>query len=88
MRRERRSSSTCRAYDLDLTFDAGKLSIEGKRGERVYRYAVTLGAKFDPDTIAAQLDKGVLTVTAKLKAEARPRRIVIGAAQNKLAASE
>lgn len=63
---------------LDITFEAGKLDIVGKRGERVYRYSVALGSKFDPDTITAKLDKGVLTLTAKLRAEAKPRKIAIG----------
>src|SRR5689334_9560723 len=48
--------------DLDLTFEAGTLSITGKRGARSYHYTAALGDTIDPGTIEAHLDKGVLTV--------------------------
>src|ERR1051325_10249499 len=35
------------AQDVDLTFEAGTLSITGKRGEQTYRYAVALGDTID-----------------------------------------
>jgi HSP20 family protein len=68
------------AQDLDLTFEAGTLSITGKRGERMYRYAVALDDTIDPDQIDAQLDKGVLTVHARKRPEVKPRKILIGGA--------
>jgi HSP20 family protein len=71
------------AQDLDLTFDAGTLSITGKRGDQSYRYAVALGDTIDPDHIDAQLDKGVLTVQAHKRPETKPRKILIGAASQK-----
>jgi HSP20 family protein len=61
--------------DLDLTFANGTLAISGKRGEQIYRYSVALGDAIDPDQIEAELDKGVLTVHAHKKAEAKPRKI-------------
>lgn len=69
--------------DVDLTFAAGQLTIAGKRGEHTYRYAVALGDAIDPDTIEAQLDKGVLTVQARKRPEARPRKIPLGASSTK-----
>jgi HSP20 family molecular chaperone IbpA len=61
--------------DVELTFQQGVLSIGGKRDERSYAYRVTLGDAFDPDHIDAQLDRGVLTVHAHKKPEAKPRKI-------------
>jgi HSP20 family molecular chaperone IbpA len=77
------------ANDIDLTFETGTLSITGNRGERTYKYAVTLGDTFDPDQIDAQLDKGVLTIQAHKRPEARPRKILVaGAAQKTLDSGE
>ena len=67
------------AADVELTFANGELTIVGKRGERVSRYTVALGEAIDPDRIEAQLDKGVLTVHAHKKPEAKPRKIQVGA---------
>ena len=64
--------------DVDLTFAAGTLAIAGQRGEHTYRYTVALGDAIDPDHIDAQLDKGVLTIHAHKKPEARPRKIPLG----------
>jgi HSP20 family protein len=66
------------ANDLDLTFEAGTLSITGKRGEHTYRYSVALGDTIDPNKIEAQLDKGVLTVQAHKRPETKPRKILVG----------
>lgn len=75
--------------DLDLTFEAGTLSITGKRGEQTYQYSVALGDTIDPNQIDAQLDKGVLTVHAHKRPEAKPRKILIaGAAQHTLDSGE
>lgn len=71
------------AQDLELTFEAGKLSIAGKRGEQTYHYAVALGDDIDPDHIDAQLDKGVLTVHARQRPEAKPRKILVAGASHK-----
>ncbi|MGE0546120.1 MAG: Hsp20/alpha crystallin family protein [Kofleriaceae bacterium] len=65
--------------NVDLTFEAGSLAIAGKRGERTYHYSVELGETIDPNSIEAQLDKGVLTVVAHKRAEAKPRKIIVGA---------
>jgi HSP20 family molecular chaperone IbpA len=64
-------------HDLELTFENGTLAIAGKRGEQIYRYSVALGDTIDPDAIEAQLDKGVLTVHAHKRPEAKPRRIAV-----------
>ena len=69
--------------DVELTFAEGQLAITGKRGERTYRYTVALGDAIDPDHIEAELDKGVLTVRAHRKPEARPRKIQLQAAPAK-----
>jgi HSP20 family molecular chaperone IbpA len=61
--------------DIDITYRAGELLIAGKRGDRMYRYRVALGDAFDPDRIEANLDKGVLTVRAQKRPEAKPRKI-------------
>jgi HSP20 family protein len=72
------------AQDLDLIFEAGTLSITGKRGEQTYRYSVALGDTIDPNHIEAQLDKGVLVVNAHKRPETKPRKILIGAPQKTL----
>src|ERR1041384_7919798 len=69
--------------DLDLTFEAGTLSITGKRGEQTYHYSVALGDTIDPNQIDAQLDKGVLTVHAHKRPEAKPRKILVASAAQK-----
>jgi HSP20 family protein len=63
--------------DLELTFQDGNLAISGKRGERTYSYTVALGDAVDPEHIEADLDKGVLTVRAFKKPEAKPRKIAL-----------
>ena len=63
--------------DLDLTYEGGQLVVSGKRGERTYRFAVDIGDQIDPDKIDAQLDKGVLTIRAEKKADAKPRKIAL-----------
>jgi len=70
--------------DLDLTFENGTLAIAGKRGERTYRYSVALGDTIDADAIEAKLDKGVLTVHAKKRPEAKPRKILVATADKAL----
>jgi HSP20 family molecular chaperone IbpA len=70
--------------DVELTFQEGVLSIRGKHDERSYAYRVTLGDAFDADHIEAELDRGVLTVHAHKKPEAKPRRIALkGASRQK-----
>ena len=68
--------------DLDLTFEKGQLTISGKRGERSYQYTVALGDEYDPDTIEAHLDKGVLSLTAAKRPEAKPKKIALKSAGN------
>ena len=74
--------------DLELTFENGSLAIAGKRGEQIYRYNVVLGDTINPDAIEAQLDKGVLTVCAHKRPEAKPRKIVVGTAGKALDTGE
>ncbi|MEZ4364223.1 MAG: Hsp20/alpha crystallin family protein [Kofleriaceae bacterium] len=74
--------------DLELTFERGTLLVAGKRGEQVYRYRVMLGDTIDPDSIEAKLDKGVLTVHARTRAEAKPRRILVATPERALGTGE
>ena len=74
--------------DLELTFENGTLAIAGKRGERTYRYSVALGDAIDPDAIEAKLDKGVLTVCAHKRPEAKPKKIVVSTANKALDTGE
>ena len=71
------------AADVELTFENGRLAISGKRGEQRYRYTVALGDAIDPDQFEAELDKGVLTVHAHKKPEAKPRKIQLKAPSTK-----
>ncbi|HSR98421.1 MAG TPA: Hsp20/alpha crystallin family protein [Kofleriaceae bacterium] len=71
------------AADIDLTFETGTLSITGNRGEQTYKYVVTLGDTFDPNQIEAQLDKGVLTIQAHKRPEAKPRKILVAGVAEK-----
>jgi HSP20 family protein len=66
--------------DLELTFQNGTLAIAGQRGDHTYRYSVALGDTIDPDAIEAKLDKGVLTVRAPKRPEAKPRKILVASA--------
>jgi len=67
-----------------VTFQDGVLAISGKTDQRSYAYRLTLGDAFDPDHIEAVLDRGVLTVHAYKKPEAKPRRITLsGTSQQK-----
>jgi HSP20 family protein len=63
--------------NLDLTFEGGSLSIVGRRGDHQYRYAVNLGNEYNGETIEAELDKGVLTIKAERRPEAKPRKIAL-----------
>ena len=69
--------------DVELTFADGRLAIAGKRGAHTYRYSVELGDAIDPDHLEAELDKGVLTVRAHKKPEAKPRKIQLKAGSTK-----
>ncbi len=44
----------------------------------MYSYRVNLGDAYDADQIEADLDKGVLTVKAAKRPEAKPRKILLG----------
>lgn len=70
--------------DLELSFEKASLLITGKRGERTYRYAVALDDTFDPDRIDAKLDKGVLTIEAHKRPDAKPRKILVTGTQKSL----
>ena len=74
--------------DIDMTFQAGKLAITGKRGERTYSYSVVLGDQIDRDRLDASLDKGVLTVHAHARPEAKPRKIAITGSQKSIDVGE
>jgi HSP20 family protein len=74
--------------DLELTFDSGTLAIAGRRGDQTYRYSVALGDSIDPEAIEAKLDKGVLTVHAHKRAEAKPRKILVSTANKVLKPGE
>lgn len=76
------------SHDLELTFENGILSISGKRGEEIYRYVVSLGDTIDPDAIEARLDKGVLSVYAHKRPEAKPRKILVNAGEKELGSGE
>jgi HSP20 family protein len=63
---------------LDLTFEGGSLSVVGQRDEnKSYRFTVQLGNEYDGDKIEAQLDKGVLTISAEKRPEAKPKKIAL-----------
>src|SRR4051812_29896699 len=63
---------------LDLTFEGGSLSVAGQRDEnKSYRFTVALGTQYDTDKIEAQLDKGVLTIKAEMRPEAKPKKIAL-----------
>lgn len=74
--------------DLELTLDNGTLAITGKRGAQTYRYSVALGNTIDPDAIEAKLDKGVLTVRAHKRPEAKPRKILLATPDKALKSGE
>ncbi len=74
--------------DLELTFQDGTLAITGKRGDLLYRYSVALGHTIDPDAFEARLDKGVLSVQARKRTEAKPRKIPIGTGDKALGSGE
>jgi HSP20 family molecular chaperone IbpA len=63
--------------DLDVTFESGTLYVAGQRGENRYRFSVYVGNEYDIDGIEADLDKGVLTLRAEKRPEAKPRKIAL-----------
>jgi HSP20 family protein len=74
--------------DLDLTFERGTLTIAAKRGADLQRYSVVLGDAIDPAAIEARLDKGVLVVHARMRPEAKPRKIAVASGEKQLASGE
>jgi HSP20 family protein len=63
--------------DVDITYERGTLFVSGRRGERQYQLTAYVGEDIDPDKIEAQLDKGVLTLRAERRPEAKPRKIAL-----------
>ena len=63
--------------DVDLTLHGGTLTITGKRGGQTYRYRVALSEAIDPNSLEADLAKGVLTIRAHKRPEAKPRKIAL-----------
>ena len=63
--------------DLDVTLDNGSLSVVGLLGDAQYRFSVHLGNDYDRDKVEAELDKGVLTIRAERRPEAKPRKIML-----------
>lgn len=63
--------------DVELTVHAGTLTIAGKRDDETYRYRVALSDAIDPNRFEADLAKGVLTIRAHKRPEAKPRRIAL-----------
>lgn len=63
--------------NVDLTFEAGNLYISGQRDDQSYRLSVHVGDDYNADTIEAQLDKGVLTIVAEKRPEAKPKKIAL-----------
>lgn len=73
--------------DLDITFERGVISIAGKRGEQTLQLSVQVGDEIDASTIEAELDKGVLTIKAGKRPEAKPRKIALKGTEAKSLAS-
>jgi HSP20 family molecular chaperone IbpA len=69
--------------DLDVTFEGGSLSVVGQRDDQSYRFSIYLGDEYDADTIEAELDKGVLTIKAETRPEAKPRKIMLNGGPSK-----
>ncbi|HHH30569.1 MAG TPA: Hsp20/alpha crystallin family protein [Polyangiaceae bacterium] len=82
------------ADDVSLTYEAGRLTVSVDRGvetpggrichaERPHgrlSRQIELGRAYDPDSIEATLDEGLLVVRAIKRPEARPREIPIASA--------
>ncbi len=73
--------------DVDVTLENGQLSVVGQRGDTQYRFAIRLGNEYDGDTIQAELDKGVLTIKAQIRPEAKPRKIALKSVDTRSLAS-
>ena len=84
--------------DLDLTFENGTLTIRGERkvpesagkcwhNERPYgkfQRTIKLGDTLDPGSADANLIDGVLRITLAKKPEAKPQKIAVNAAKNRV----
>lgn len=83
-----------KAEDLDLQVTAAGVALAGRRGadvpegytahrreRRAYQFSrsFALPVKVDPQSVAARLENGVLTVHLKKSADAQPRRISVSA---------
>jgi len=80
-----------KAEHVDISFEGDTLTIKGKRepyhnGEKVsyhrreietgnFSRAVTLPVKIDPDTIAAKMRNGILTISMEKAASVKPRKV-------------
>lgn len=65
---------------VDVRFDDGELSIEGRRPKgRVYRRTFALGDGFDLDKVAARQVNGVLELRLPKAAHKRTRKIEVRA---------
>jgi HSP20 family protein len=73
--------------DLDVTFENGTVRVVGLRGGHQYSFSVYLGNDYDGDRIEAELDKGVVTLKAEMRPEAKPRKIALKGVEAKRLAS-
>ena len=69
---------------LDVSFEAGELRIEGRRGPaetgRVYTRTFRVSERIDPAGISAELNQGVLKLRLTKAEHSKPRKIEVRAA--------
>lgn len=66
-----------KAEDVEVAHEAGILSIDGKRGDKTYSFRFNI-LDFDPSTIKASLQDGVMTIALDAQKQApKPARTLV-----------
>jgi|GEM_PF-387240 len=67
--------------DIELTYQDGVLTVAGKNERRSFTRSLTLPDDIDEESIDANVEHGVLTITLRQHPKRQPRRINIGTGQ-------
>ncbi len=62
---------------IEVTMKDGVLTVSGKTERRSFTRSLALPEEIDPDTVAARVEHGMLTLNLSRRPEAQPKRIAI-----------
>ncbi len=66
-----------KSADLDIELEQGILKIKAKNARDEFEASVNVGREMDPDTVAAKLEDGILSVSLGKHASAKPRKVTV-----------